>query len=249
MVQAEGNRAGAEEAIGGSGRCDCGTPPRGAWKRRRGLGETPQGPPGNAAGTCDLSGRQLPMAGPLITLQGRQSKPRRVAAGIHPAPVMPPGGSFEDSQWQMAVHITTILALNFNPPRQNNLLPSLPDTHLRGHRRRENMADNGGPKLQKKAESLPPSTSAKDTPAKPPRLPRKLHPEVIAAQIKDILSALLVFRFINALCVRTFFQPDEYFQALEPAWSIAFGRESGAWLTWVNKYSLPFFASVRGLLT
>lgn len=110
------------------------------------------------------------------------------------------------------------------------------------------MADNGGPKPQKKAEPLPPSTSAKNTPAKSPRLPRKLHPEVISAQIKDILSALLVFRFINALCVRTFFQPDEYFQALEPAWSMAFGSDSGAWLTWVNKYFLPLFLLSGGVL-
>jgi phosphatidylinositol glycan class B len=62
----------------------------------------------------------------------------------------------------------------------------------------------------------------------------KVHPAVEAAQVKDILQVLLVFRFINAICVRTFFQPDEYFQALEPAWSIAFGGDSGAWLTWVH---------------
>ncbi|KAL2271892.1 hypothetical protein VTJ83DRAFT_1263 [Remersonia thermophila] len=62
--------------------------------------------------------------------------------------------------------------------------------------------------------------------------PGELHAQVAAAQIKDILSVLLMFRFINALCVRTFFQPDEYFQALEPAWDMAFGSNSGAWLTW-----------------
>ena len=61
-----------------------------------------------------------------------------------------------------------------------------------------------------------------------------VHAQVAAAQVGDILSVLLFFRFINALCVRTFFQPDEYFQALEPAWSIAFGNDSGAWLTWVS---------------
>lgn len=179
MVQAEGNRAGAEEAIGGSGRCDCGTPPRGAWKRRRGLGETPQGPPGNAAGTCDLSGGQLPMAGPLITLQGRQSKPRRVAAGIHPAPVMPPGGSFEDSQWQMAVHITTILALNFSPPRQNNLLPSLPDTHLRGHRRRGKHGRQRGPQTPKESRVSAPIDKCKrhssQTTTTPPKATPRSH--------------------------------------------------------------------------
>ncbi|KAG7290254.1 hypothetical protein NEMBOFW57_000253 [Staphylotrichum longicolle] len=60
----------------------------------------------------------------------------------------------------------------------------------------------------------------------------KVHAQVAAAQVVDILSVLLFFRFINALCVRTFFQPDEYFQALEPAWRIAFGSDSGAWITW-----------------
>lgn len=61
-----------------------------------------------------------------------------------------------------------------------------------------------------------------------------VHAQVAAAQVRDVLSVLLLFRFVNALCVRTFFQPDEYFQALEPAWSIAFGADSGAWLTWVH---------------
>jgi hypothetical protein len=51
----------------------------------------------------------------------------------------------------------------------------------------------------------------------------------------DVIALLVVFRIINALCVSTFFQPDEYFQALEPAWQIAFGRQSGAWITWVRR--------------
>ena len=61
-----------------------------------------------------------------------------------------------------------------------------------------------------------------------------LHPLVNAQAAKDIFYVLLVFRFINALCVRTFFQPDEYFQSLEPAWQMAFGAQSGAWITWVS---------------
>lgn len=65
-------------------------------------------------------------------------------------------------------------------------------------------------------------------------------PLVPRAQPRDIFAFLLVLRLINALCVRTFFQPDEYFQALEPAWSIAFGSDSGAWLTWVWP-ALPLF--------
>ncbi|KAF2160349.1 glycosyltransferase family 22 protein [Zasmidium cellare ATCC 36951] len=47
-----------------------------------------------------------------------------------------------------------------------------------------------------------------------------------------IFLGLLIFRIVNAHFVQTFFQPDEYFQALEPAWQMAFGPESGAWITW-----------------
>jgi len=62
---------------------------------------------------------------------------------------------------------------------------------------------------------------------------KKMHAQVAAAQVGDIISVLLAFRFVNAISLRTFFQPDEYFQALEPAWKIAFGSQSGAWMTWV----------------
>jgi hypothetical protein len=69
---------------------------------------------------------------------------------------------------------------------------------------------------------------------------RKLHPDVVAQQKKDVRNLLLMFRFLNALCICTFFQPDEYFQALEPAWGLAFGPDSGAWMTWVNSSLNPF---------
>jgi len=49
-----------------------------------------------------------------------------------------------------------------------------------------------------------------------------------------ILLFLVVFRVINSLCIQTFFQPDEYFQSLEPAWEMAFGPQSGAWITWAS---------------
>lgn len=54
-----------------------------------------------------------------------------------------------------------------------------------------------------------------------------------AATAQDILLFLIAFRILNALSIRTFFQPDEYYQSLEPAWEIAFGANSGAWITWV----------------
>lgn len=49
-----------------------------------------------------------------------------------------------------------------------------------------------------------------------------------------ILWYLIAFRICNALLIKTFFQPDEYFQSLEPAWQLAFGADSGAWITWVS---------------
>ncbi|KAH6711222.1 glycosyltransferase family 22 protein [Leptodontidium sp. MPI-SDFR-AT-0119] len=71
--------------------------------------------------------------------------------------------------------------------------------------------------------------------AKVEHLPPKdngLHRLVNEQAAKDAWMMLLIFRCINALAVRTFFQPDEYFQSLEPAWQMAFGPQSGAWITW-----------------
>jgi GPI mannosyltransferase 3 len=51
-----------------------------------------------------------------------------------------------------------------------------------------------------------------------------------------VLLFLIGSRLLNALIIQTFFQPDEYFQALEPAWALAFGPQSGAWITWVSSF-------------
>ncbi|KAF2809649.1 uncharacterized protein BDZ99DRAFT_571427 [Mytilinidion resinicola] len=48
----------------------------------------------------------------------------------------------------------------------------------------------------------------------------------------NVLLLLLALRIVSALTLRTFFQPDEYFQSLEPAWQLAFGQHAGAWITW-----------------
>lgn len=53
--------------------------------------------------------------------------------------------------------------------------------------------------------------------------------------VRNILLFLIAYRLVNAFAVRTFFQPDEYFQSLEPAWEIAFGKDQGAWITWVSE--------------
>ncbi|KAF4123162.1 GPI mannosyltransferase 3 [Geosmithia morbida] len=54
----------------------------------------------------------------------------------------------------------------------------------------------------------------------------------------SFLRSIFIIRLINAFWVTTFFQPDEFFQALEPAWDLAFGPGSGAWLTWEWHYQL-----------
>ncbi|EME44412.1 glycosyltransferase family 22 protein [Dothistroma septosporum NZE10] len=53
-----------------------------------------------------------------------------------------------------------------------------------------------------------------------------------------VFAGLLAYRLVNARYVETFFQPDEYFQALEPAWRSAFGPDSAAWITWEWKEGL-----------
>ncbi|KAK7511101.1 Alg9-like mannosyltransferase family-domain-containing protein [Phyllosticta citriasiana] len=58
------------------------------------------------------------------------------------------------------------------------------------------------------------------------------------SQPTPVFLLLLALRILNALTTRTFFQPDEYFQALEPAWQMAFGEASGAWITWEWKSQL-----------
>jgi hypothetical protein len=76
--------------------------------------------------------------------------------------------------------------------------------------------------------SMPPPTSESvgattpDTPSARPHDPTRA-----------LFALLLAFRLANALTLRTFFQPDEYFQSLEPAWRLAFGQSSNAWITWV----------------
>ncbi|KAI1190141.1 glycosyltransferase family 22 protein [Nemania serpens] len=61
---------------------------------------------------------------------------------------------------------------------------------------------------------------------------------LITEQAREALAVIFAVRFVNALCVRTFFQPDEYFQVLEPAWQLVFGNNSGAWSTWEWRHAL-----------
>lgn len=72
---------------------------------------------------------------------------------------------------------------------------------------------------------------------------KEVHGSVSEQTAKDVLLLLIGFRFINSLFSLTFFQPDEYFQALEPAWQMAFGSDSGAWITWASSPPFPLEAS------
>ncbi|KIV95296.1 hypothetical protein PV10_02968 [Exophiala mesophila] len=55
---------------------------------------------------------------------------------------------------------------------------------------------------------------------------------------QNVFAFLIALRLVNSLTIQTFFQPDEYFQALEPAWQLAFGNDAGAWITWEWKEHL-----------
>lgn len=57
-----------------------------------------------------------------------------------------------------------------------------------------------------------------------------------AATHHNIRLFLVAYRILNAVTIKTFFQPDEYFQSLEPAWQMSFGPSSGAWITWVSPH-------------
>lgn len=93
-----------------------------------------------------------------------------------------------------------------------------------------------------RAELKAPTNATKGDQVQPPEYPRDndLHHLVNEQSAKDTWMLLLVFRCVNAALVWTFFQPDEYFQSLEPAWQMAFGSQSGAWITWVCSSALSF---------
>ncbi|KAF3386869.1 GPI mannosyltransferase 3 [Penicillium rolfsii] len=80
--------------------------------------------------------------------------------------------------------------------------------------------------------------------------PRRLASQPPPSPATNIFLFLVALRLLNALAVRTFFQPDEFFQSLEPAWQIAFGKGQGAWVTWEWHHQLRsslhplFFAAI-----
>ncbi|KFY70382.1 hypothetical protein V499_09211, partial [Pseudogymnoascus sp. VKM F-103] len=89
-----------------------------------------------------------------------------------------------------------------------------------------------------KPSPVPAAAEAAAVPRRDDDVRRKLairkayHTAYYEYQRRDMMYLLIILRFINAITIRTFFQPDEYFQSLEPAWEMAFGASSGAWITW-----------------
>ncbi|KAL9048736.1 MAG: hypothetical protein Q9162_007576 [Coniocarpon cinnabarinum] len=69
-------------------------------------------------------------------------------------------------------------------------------------------------------------------PEAPKKLPAILHQDVRKQRQYDIALLIGAVRTLSLLLTWTFFQPDEYYQSLEPGWEMAFGRGSGAWITW-----------------
>ena len=94
-----------------------------------------------------------------------------------------------------------------------------------------------------KASSSPPPSPKIDKAAKEAQQPNavtasKSAPPSSGPGGEDVLLFLLASRLLNALVLQTFFQPDEYFQSLEPGWELAFGSSSGAWITWASMSGL-----------
>jgi len=69
-----------------------------------------------------------------------------------------------------------------------------------------------------------------------PEKKKELQKDIAEARQSDTWTLLTVVRILNAVTICTFFQPDEYYQALEPAWALAFGEGGGAWITWVCSF-------------
>ncbi|KAK2761273.1 glycosylphosphatidylinositol anchor biosynthesis [Arachnomyces sp. PD_36] len=80
--------------------------------------------------------------------------------------------------------------------------------------------------------------SSSELPSARRKVRRELQHHLNSGTPQNILLFLIAFRILNAFCVRTFFQPDEFFQSLEPAWQMVFGEDSGAWITWEWRHHL-----------
>lgn len=58
-----------------------------------------------------------------------------------------------------------------------------------------------------------------------------------------VFMLVLSFRLLNALAIRTFFSPDQFYQLEEPAWLLTFGPHAGAYITWVSSSIQSLFVA------
>jgi hypothetical protein len=95
----------------------------------------------------------------------------------------------------------------------------------------------------------PARLSPRNTRAPPLRIKRRQSPLDDAHVLFDrrVFLVLLCIRVFNSLTVQTFFQPDEYYQSLEPAWKLVYGYGETTW-EWkeaIRGFLYPsFFASL-----
>lgn len=69
----------------------------------------------------------------------------------------------------------------------------------------------------------------------------------VTLQDRRILLGLLCIRIFNALTINTFFQPDEYYQSLEPAWKLVFGYGETTW-EWTERIRGFLYPSVFAIV-
>lgn len=77
-----------------------------------------------------------------------------------------------------------------------------------------------------------PARTPKKSRAPPLKIKRRATPpDDTQTRLLDrrVFLALLGIRIFNALTISTFFQPDEYYQSLEPAWKAVFGYGELTW--------------------
>jgi GPI mannosyltransferase 3 len=77
--------------------------------------------------------------------------------------------------------------------------------------------------------SRPTSTKTRAPPLRIKRRPTPPGKAETHQRDRRILLALVCLRLFNAFTINTFFQPDEYYQSLEPAWKLIFGYGEVTW--------------------
>jgi GPI mannosyltransferase 3 len=74
-----------------------------------------------------------------------------------------------------------------------------------------------------------PSRKGRAPPLRIKRRPTPPDDAQVILQDRRIFLGLFCIRIFNALTINTFFQPDEYYQSLEPAWKLVFGYGERTW--------------------